>query len=111
MQDTRRYTGMVTQSALGPKAAIDLRTLALPAATVTLRVPHDDPKLAYVRDGTQIRLVSWQDNAIYRLRVLVRDLDLDSGVVTLTCDGVSDITRATQLNNWGWGGIPTQGSA
>ena len=111
MQETRRYTGMVTQSALGPKAAIDLRTLALPTATVTLRVTHDEPMLSYVRDGTQIRLVSWQDNAIYRLRVLARDLELDTGVVTLTCDATSDITRATQLNNWSWSGIPTQGSA
>lgn len=111
MQDTLRYTGMVNQSSLGPRAERDIKLLALPMVTIPLRVRHDEPMLGYVRDGTQIRFVSWQDNAVYRLRVLARDLDLDAGVVTLTCDAVSDITRATQLNNWGWGGIPTQGGA
>ena len=29
------------------------------------------------------------------------------GVVTLTCDAVSDITRATQLESWEYGGFST----
>jgi hypothetical protein len=107
LQDTRRYTGLVSKSTLMPQVQSDLETLALPTVTITIRVYHLEPLLSLIRDGSEFRFVSHSANAVYRARVLARDIDLDSGVVTLTCDAVSDITRATQLDSWRYGGIST----
>lgn len=111
LQDTRRYVGLVNQSTLGPRAEQDLIELARPLATVTVRVAHDESRLQYIREGTEFRLVSWMDNAVYRLRCLDRTISLDEGVVTLTCDAVSDVTRKAQQDFIAWGGIGTDEGA
>lgn len=105
MQDTQQYKGVVTKSTLLPRVQKDLKTLALPTTSIALRVWHMEPRLQYVRNGTEFRFVSASGNAVYRARVLAREVDMDSGIVTLTCDAVSDVTRATQLDSWAYGGI------
>lgn len=111
LQDTRQYKGLVTKSTLGPRATRDIALLALPTVTVELRVQQDDPRLVYVRDGTEFRYISAQANAAYRLRALARSVDYDAGVVTLTCDAVRDLTRAAQQDFASYGGIFTQAGA
>jgi hypothetical protein len=111
MQETRRYTGLTNPSPLGPRAAADIKRLSIPTTTITIRIAHLQPKLSSIRDGTVFRFVSASANAVYQARVLAREIDLDNGVVTLTCDAVSDITRAAQLESWQWGGFETAGDA
>jgi hypothetical protein len=106
-QETIQYKGMVAQSTLGPRAQRDLQKLAVPAVNVTLQVHHLDPQLVYVREGTQIRVVSAAANAVYRARVMTRDVDLDAGVVTLSCEAIQDITRATEFRDLTWSNLPT----
>lgn len=110
-QDTRRYVGMVSKATLGQAAKHDLTSTALPVVTPDFQVPHLDWRLAFLREGTQFRLVSAIDNAVYRARVLAYSINVDAGVTTLTCDAVQDITRAAQQTKAGYGGIVTTAGA
>lgn len=106
LQAARRYVGLVTRSTLGPRAQADLRGAALPTETFSIRVPHLSRKLETIRNGTRFRFVSPSTNAIYVARVLARDVSLDDGVVNLTCEVITDLTRAADYEQWRWGGIP-----
>lgn len=110
-QATKHYVGMVSKSTLGKAARHDLASTSLPVMTPEFQVPHLDWRLASIREGTQFRLVSAIDNAVYRARVLAYSINVDAGVTTLTCDAVQDITRAAQQAQAGYGGIVTVAGA
>lgn len=106
LQEARRYVGLVNQSTLGPRAQNDLKRAALPTETFTLRIPHLSQKLETIRNGTRFRFVSPSTDAIYVARVLARDVSLDDGLANLTCEVITDLTRAADYTQWRWGGIP-----
>lgn len=83
MQDTEQYDYATHPSALRTRAEQDLATLALPAISITIRIPDRRPVLKRIRHGDTIRLWIASKNRQYDFRVTSRAINVDDGMVTL----------------------------
>jgi hypothetical protein len=87
-QKTVRYYGFASRVALQTRARVDLATWSIPAIPVAFRMSDREPLLQEIRQGDTIRVWSSSANAMYRVNVIGRSVNVDNGSVSISGNAV-----------------------